>query len=143
MSANVVELHIANWDKDKEAISMIRREVFIKEQQVPEDMEWDDMDDCSTHLLITVDEHPVATARLTPDGQVGRMSVLKKYRNRGLGQMMLDYLIQHYGTDNRLFLHAQKHALEFYRKTGFVVHGDEYMEAGIPHVTMVMNKQTS
>ena len=86
-----IEIYIANWDSDKDSLSKIRRRVFIEEQNVPEDMEWDEHDNASTHFLATHKDRVVACARLKTDGQIGRMAVLAEYRNKGIGSKLLQF----------------------------------------------------
>ncbi len=119
-------------------IKEIRTSVFIKEQHVPEELEWDEFDSEATHILAYYDNKAVATARLLKNGHIGRMAVLKEFRNRNIGKNMLKYILElakkHLVTDIRLS--AQEHAVEFYRKMGFSVVSDVYMDAGIPHYDM-------
>jgi len=116
-STNII-LRIADWEKDKPALLMIRREVFINEQKVPEEMEWDEFDDSSTHFLCILKNRAIATARLKPDGQIGRMAVLPEYRSLGYGNKLLEFVIQTAREKNlnKLYLHAQTSAIPFYKK---------------------------
>ena len=77
----------------------------------------------------------MATGRLLPDGHIGRMAVLKDWRNRGIGGLMLQKLIERAKArgDREVALSAQVHAVPFYRAHGFVAEGSEYLEAGIRH----------
>ncbi len=126
---------IANWDKDKPALQMIRRKVFIEEQQVPVEMEWDEFDVTSTHFLCTLENKVIATARLKSDGQIGRMAVLQDYRNLGFGNKLLVFVIKTARDNNfkKLYLHAQVSAIPFYEKQGFSVCSDIFYEANISH----------
>ncbi|MEX2489426.1 MAG: GNAT family N-acetyltransferase, partial [Pseudomonadales bacterium] len=107
----------ANWQADRNTLSNIRRLVFIVEQQVPREEEWDGRDESAWHWLATDQEdRPVGTARLLPDGQIGRMAVLREYRGHGVGKAMLEQAVQkagHLGMES-VFLNAQTHALAFY-----------------------------
>ena len=129
----------ADWTRDKAALQAIRREVFVIEQRVPEHEEWDDRDVVCRHMLaIAHDGVPIGTGRLLPDGYIGRMAVLKPWRGHGVGRALLLKLLEtarEYG-HSEIRLHAQTHALEFYRKHGFTPLGAEFMEAGIPHYEM-------
>jgi len=131
-------IKVANWEEDKPALQMIRREVFIHEQQVPEEMEWDEFDDSSTHFVCILENKIIATARLKPDGQIGRMAVLQDYRNQGYGNKLLVFVIQTARDKNlkKLYLHAQVNAIPFYEKQGFTVCSDIFYEANIPHREM-------
>ena len=120
-------------------IEQIRTSVFIKEQHVPVELEWDEFDNDSTHILAYYDNKPVATARLLNDGHIGRMAVIKAYRNRKIGQNMLKYILKLAKNKSmqKIELSAQEHAVEFYKKYGFSVTSDVYLDAGIPHYDMV------
>ena len=129
----------ANWTSDARTLSHIRGLVFIVEQNVPRDEEWDGRDDDAWHFLATnADDEPIGCARLLPDGQIGRMAVLKDYRGWGVGAALLDHACEkarHLGF-TFVFLNAQTHALTFYEAGGFTAEGDEFDEAGIPHRRM-------
>ena len=132
-------LIITNWLENKSALSFVRRKVFIEEQQVPEDMEWDEFDEISHHVIALDDDNQaIACGRLKPDGQIGRMAVINEWRNRGVGSAILGKLIEEaamMGLDE-LYLHAQVSAIPFYTRHGFHIASEEFMEAGIPHRTM-------
>ena len=126
------------WNDDSAALAAIRREVFIDEQNVPEDLEWDGEDTYARHWLALINNEPVGTVRLLRNGHVGRMAVRKAWRNQGIGAALLRAVIgEAFAQDLReLFLHAQTHAVDFYARHGFIAEGPEFMDAGIPHRTM-------
>lgn len=128
------------FDEARAAIESIRRRVFIEEQRVPEELEWDGQDEQATHLLACVGEMPVATARILSDGHIGRMAVLPAWRQHGIGMGLLKDLLRlaREWALKRVFLNAQLPALDFYAKAGFRVSGDTFMDAGIPHRRMVL-----
>ena len=128
----------ADWEEHKAALQAIRKDVFVNEQSVPVDLEWDEFDNNSTHFLVSENNKPIATGRLKPDGQIGRMAVIKSHRHHGAGSMLLDYIIQ-YAKDhghNQVHCHAQVSAIAFYLKRGFEVTGDVFLDANIPHQAM-------
>jgi len=132
-------LATALWPDDSAALRAIRRTVFIEEQQVPEALEWDGLDDTCQHVLVTDSSgHPMGTGRMKADGHIGRMAVLKNYRGQGVGSAILDALLDlaRQKQCNRVYLHAQVTAIPFYEKHGFVVSSEEFMDAGIPHRSM-------
>ena len=128
-----------SWSEDKSALGSIRKKVFIEEQKVPEELEWDEYDEQCIHILVTDDQNkPIATGRIKPDGHIGRMAVLKEYRNTGIGTAILKELIKS-AQDKQLtkvYLHAQTTAISFYQKQGFKTCSEEFMDANIPHKTM-------
>ena len=138
-----ISVEIVSWETHREPLRAIREPVFIQEQQVPAELEWDEHEDAARHFLVRSHGEPVACGRLTPDGKVGRMAVLKQYRGQGLGRVVLDSIIAQARSEAmpRLFLHAQQHAAEFYSSAGFTVVGEPFDEAGIPHIGMEMPLQ--
>ena len=127
------------WTHDAGRLSAIRRAVFIDEQGVPEALEWDADDADAKHLLaVLADGTPIGCARLLPDGHIGRMAVLPAWRGRGVGRALLAAAIRLARAQGHatIRLSAQTHAAGFYADAGFVVEGDPYEEAGIPHIAM-------
>jgi len=121
--------------------SAVRRVVFIDEQNVSEEEEWDGTDAAAIHLVAYEGGKPVATGRILIDGDeflLGRIAVLKEYRKQGFGDFIMRLLIRRAfelgGT--RQVIHAQLQAKGFYEKLGFVPFGEEFMEANIPHTMM-------
>lgn len=133
-----VIIKTVDFKNDFSEIEGIRTTVFIEEQNVPIELEWDEFDNDSTHILAYYNNKAVGTARLLKDGHIGRMAVLKKYRNRNIGQNMLKYLLKiaQKSSINSIELSAQEHAVEFYKKYGFSVTSNVYLDAGIPHYDM-------
>jgi predicted GNAT family N-acyltransferase len=133
-----VKLMLLDWPDAQALAKPIRISVFIEEQHVPELEEWDDEDSVALHVLALNDGEPVATARLTQKGKIGRMAVLKAHRKQGIGAMMLVKLIEvakQRGLQE-VKLWSQTHAQAFYKKYGFTALGDEFLDAGISHVEM-------
>lgn len=130
-----------NWNAHRGTLHAIRRTVFIEEQNVPEELEWDENDERCHHVLaFAADGAPIGTGRLLLDGHIGRMAVLKAWRGRGVGSAILKMLLllaQKEGLES-VSLHAQTHALSFYARHGFTAAGGEFMEAGIPHRAMTI-----
>ena len=139
MPAPKINIRIANWPSEKENLAQIRKQVFIEEQNVPAELEWDEYDDSSRHYLASLNGKIIATARLKPDGQIGRMAVLANYRNQGIGSKLLQFVLKDARSQNfqQLYLHAQVDAIAFYEKQNFSVQGDIFFEANIPHREML------
>jgi len=112
--------------------------VFIEEQHVAKELEWDGRDDECTQFLATVNSSPVATARLTAEGQIGRMAVLRNFRGKGFGSKLLTTVIEQakYAGHKQVFLHAQVSVIRFYQHHGFTACGDVFIDAGIEHRSM-------
>lgn len=129
----------ADWTRERDRLGHVRRTVFIEEQGVPAHMEWDADDAASLHFLaLDPAGRPIGSARLLPDGHIGRMAVLPAWRGHGVGRALLDAAVRAARArgDTIARLSAQTHAVGFYARAGFVADGDEYEEAGIPHVAM-------
>lgn len=132
---------IADWNNDINDIKMIRSTVFIKEQKVPEELEWDEHDQTCTHFIVRANGNAVATARLKADGQIGRMAVLSSHRNKGIGSILLLKIMAYAKSSGfiKLYLHAQIQVTGFYQQHGFISKGKEFMDAGIKHRAMYQN----
>ena len=128
-----------SWDQARADARPIRLTVFVEEQRVPVEIEWDDQDDRSLHALAYSEEgRAIATGRLLPDGHIGRMAVLKEWRGKGVGGSILERLVAvaRERGDEEIELFAQTHAIPFYRRYGFIESGAIFEEAGIPHQAM-------
>ncbi|MGR8931327.1 MAG: GNAT family N-acetyltransferase [Gammaproteobacteria bacterium] len=126
----------ANYQADLEDLRYVRTGVFVVEQQIPPDIEFDELDSECHHFIGRDDQRrPIATGRLAPDGKIGRMAVIKEWRGQGVGEAMLLALIEKARKlgFSTLVANAQVSALGFYQKFGFVAEGGEFSEAGIPH----------
>ncbi|MDW5376975.1 GNAT family N-acetyltransferase [Halomonas sp. HP20-15] len=138
MSTASLSIEQGDWRRLGEQAGEIRRRVFIDEQAVPQEEEWDGRDDECLHFLVRLDGDPVGTARLLPDGHIGRVAVLAAGRGRGIGLALMQAAIE--AARERGHAHAelaaQTHALAFYRRLGFEAYGAEFMDAGIPHRNM-------
>ncbi|AZY49437.1 GNAT family N-acetyltransferase [Bordetella avium] len=139
MNQNSLRIVIGTWDRLREHAARVRHEVFVLEQGVSPEIELDDEDAVSVHAVAyDAQGEPIGTGRLLQDGHIGRMAVRKLARGQGVGGQILDALIeQGHGDGHRmLVLHAQTHARSFYEAHGFQAAGEEFLEAGIPHVVM-------
>ena len=142
----VNKLEVVPWTVAANELTHIRHRVFVVEQNVPVELEIDGLDPSSTHVLVRAQTGvAIGTARLLPDGHIGRVAVLGPWRGQGLGQAMMQTLIEFARDrgDAHVLLNAQASALGFYRRLGFKPQGVEFMEAGIPHQCMCMTLQTA
>lgn len=130
----------ATWDSnDQPGLRHVREQVFLVEQQCPEDEEWDALDTTSWHVLASdLEGRPIGTGRLTPERRIGRMAVLAPWRGRGVGEAVVRLLLEQAQALRwpAVELSAQTHAIPFYERFGFVAYGDEYPDCGIPHRMM-------
>ncbi|MFT4197157.1 MAG: GNAT family N-acetyltransferase [Pseudoxanthomonas sp.] len=121
------------------ALRQVREAVFVREQRVPVEEEWDALDPLSLHLLARdAAGAPIGTARLTPDHRIGRMAVLAPWRSRGVGDALLGLALRQAEQDcwEQVRLNAQVSAEGFYARHGFLPVGERFMEAGIEHQAM-------
>lgn len=129
----------ADWTRDLTHLRHIRETVFVHEQKVPLEMEWDAEDEASVHVVaFDAAEAPIGTGRLLPDGHIGRMAVLAPWRRRGVGGALLIELVRIARERGfaEVILNAQVQAIAFYTRHGFAAEGAQFLEAGIPHQTM-------
>ena len=133
-----VQVIKGDWQALGQRASELRRRVFIDEQQVPESEEWDGQDPDCLHFLACENGQPIGTARLLPDGHIGRVAVLGQARGRGIGLLLMREaiaaarLLGH----EEVILAAQIQAMPFYERLGFQAYGEEFLDAGIPHRNM-------
>lgn len=129
-----------SWQENEQALRNVRDAVFVREQHVPEDMEWDGYDDDAVHFLaLDENNHAVGCVRLLNSGQISRLCVLEPLRHHGIGKQLLDAAEQEARRlgMREVFLHAQTQACAFYEAAGFMANGGIFVEAGIPHRQMI------
>jgi YbgC/YbaW family acyl-CoA thioester hydrolase len=141
---DMVQVHVGSWHDFKHLASPLRTEVFVHEQKVPAEMEWDHEDDTALHAVaLNRMGMPLATGRLLQHApgvaRIGRMAVKKPMRGSDLGHRVLHALMDAAKNrgDAQVVLHAQCSAEGFYKRAGFVPHGAIFEEAGIAHIEMV------
>lgn len=133
---------IVQHPKDLEDAYYVRRTVFIHEQNVPEEEEIDQHEDEAVHFVLYQEHSPVGAGRfrvVDGYGKVERICVLKETRKTGAGKKIM-LAIEDYARKKgmaKLKLNAQTHAVPFYEGLGYQTVSDEFMDAGIPHKTMI------
>jgi YbgC/YbaW family acyl-CoA thioester hydrolase len=140
---DVVTVKLGTWDELREPAERIRTQVFVDEQRIPADMEWDEADKTCLHAVAYNRlGQAVGTGRLLPAEQgtakIGRVAVNRVLRGSGVGRALMQALMEaaRKRGDKRILLHAQRTAEAFYRGIGFTPEGAEFDEAGIPHINM-------
>jgi predicted GNAT family N-acyltransferase len=131
-----LRIELGDWAALRERAQPVRFVVFVEEQKVPAEMELDEHDAVSLHALaVDAAGTVLGTGRLLPDGHIGRMAVLRQARGAGVGSALLRALLRAARDrgEREVLLSAQTHAIPFYERFGFVVDGEEYDDAGIPH----------
>lgn len=129
----------ADYKVDFPDLRRVREPVFVVEQNVPLEEEWDELDARCEHVIARDAQHrPIGTGRLTPEHKIGRMAVLAEWRGKGVGEALLMALIDRARMQGlrEVMLNAQVGALGFYEKFGFVTYGERFHEAGIEHQSM-------
>jgi predicted GNAT family N-acyltransferase len=135
------DVRLATTAAEREAVFAVRHEVFIVGQDVPFDIERDELDATADHVLAEVDGRVVGAGRLLVGGNtavLGRLAVLDAWRGSGLGVRLVQLIEDRARARgcSVLELHAQTYVREFYQRLGYAAYGEEYDEAGIPHISM-------
>ncbi|MCC9134880.1 GNAT family N-acetyltransferase [Pontibacter silvestris] len=138
----MIKLIRAESEQDLNAAFSVREKVFVQEQQVPRNAEYDSFEEIAKHYLATCEGVPCGAARwrITEHGiKLERFAVLQEYRNKNVGSLILqkvlkDVLATH--ADKNVYLHAQLPAVNFYKRHGFVAKGDMFSECDIQHYKM-------
>lgn len=140
----MVDVRLGRWRELAAGARQVRTEVFLQEQQIPVEMEWDAADESALHAVASNRlGMPLATGRLLQHapgvGRIGRMAVSRVLRGSGLGRDVLHALMRAAAArgDHDVLLHAQRAAVGFYAREGFVPRGEPFEEAGISHLEMV------
>lgn len=136
-------IRTGSWNKLQHDAKLIREQVFIQEQNIPTADEWDAQDAISLHFVVYDKTQPIATARLLPNHNIGRVAVLKAYRRQGIGKLLMLEIIQQAKNEQRKFLKlsSQVHVVQFYAGLGFTMEGEQYPDCGIAHIDMYLKLQ--
>ena len=140
---------LTDWQTHQADLSNIRTAVFIQEQKVPEADEWDEFDKQAIHFLVQNDNNEfIGCARLLIEKQqqnavfhIGRVAIVKSFRNQGIGHSLMRFIVDYChssAAQRRIYLHAQIERRHFYTTLGFIAEGNEFMDAGIPHISMYL-----
>ena len=137
---DTLQVALADWEVDEAAIRGVRHTVFSDEQGISKALDFDGRDrECVQVLARLADGEVVGTARMLPDGHVGRIAVHREWRGKGVGTRLVECLTD-IARDRgfaEIYLHSQAQAAEFYTRLGYETRGEPFMEAGIEHVLMV------
>ena len=120
-SNDELSIRMANWSSEEAIVKNIRDKVFVKEQGVDKNIEWDGEDYKCFHILAEQKGSAIGTARLMPSGKIGRVAVLQEYRNQGIGGKIIEFTINlaKQMAYEKIYLYAQVQTTDFYRKYGF------------------------
>jgi predicted GNAT family N-acyltransferase len=134
-------VHIVSWHDGELLLRAVREAVFMREQGVSAELEWDGLDEgCRHALAVSVQGEAIGCGRITPDAHIGRMAVLREWRGRKVGTALLEALLDEARSQSyaEVELSAQVQALPFYRRFGFVEEGEVFMDADMPHRKMCL-----
>ncbi len=139
-----LEFIVVSTQQQRDQAFYVRREVFIEEQQVPEELELDEFDSIATHFLVLNNGEAIGAARIRPyhpDGtaKVERVAVRKSVRGKGIGAVLMKQ-IEAYAEEKgfkELKLNSQIQAEDFYQRLGYFSYGDYFMDANIEHISMM------
>ncbi len=136
---NPFTVSLVSWHDGEPLLRAIREAVFIREQNVPEALEWDGLDDgCRHALALSLGGEAIGCGRILPNGHIGRIAVLPQWRNQKVGTAIMEALLGEARSRGykQVDVDAQTSAIPFYRNFGFVEYGEEFMDAGMPHKKM-------
>lgn len=132
-------VHLVTWHDAEPLLRALRETVFIREQGVPEELEWDGLDEgCRHALALSLSGEAIGCGRMLSDGHIGRIAVLPQWRKRKVGTAIMEALLDEASTRGyaQVDVDAQTYAIPFYHTFGFTEYGDEFMDAGLPHKKM-------
>ena len=136
-----IKINIVSTDQDYRDCLYIRNKVFIEEQNINKELEYDDKKVIAIYIVAKINLIAIGTARYRST-EVGikleRFAVLKEYRGLGVGKSLVSFLVKTLKSEKNLYLNSQKKVAGFYKKLGFKVRGDVFYEAKIPHYKMVL-----
>lgn len=139
--SNAFTVSPVSWHDGEPLLRAVREAVFIREQGVPAELEWDSLDnDCRHALALSLKGDAIGCGRLLPDGHIGRVAVLPAWRKHQVGTAIVEALLsdaQAHG-HKQVVVEAQTHALTFYHRFGFIEQGEVFMDAGLPHIKMIL-----
>ena len=137
--SNPFTVSLVSWHDGEPLLRAIRETVFIREQGVPEVLEWDDTDAVCRHALaLSLNGDAVGCGRILPNGHIGRIAVMKEWREKKVGTAIVEALLDEARSRGYKLVDvdAQTHAVPFYQGFGFKLKGNEFMDAGLPHIKM-------
>jgi len=127
------------WHDGEPLLRSIREAVFIREQGIPAELEWDGLDETCRHALaLSYQGDAIGCGRMFANGHIGRISVLPQWRKRKVGTAIMEALLDYARAHDykQVDVDAQTFAVPFYHGFGFVEQGKTFMDAGLPHIRM-------
>lgn len=139
--SNPFTVSLVTWHDGEPLLKSIRESVFIVEQGVPAELEWDGLDEGARHALaISHKGDAIGCGRMLSNGHIGRISVLPQWRKQKVGTAIVEALLAYARNHDyqNVDVDAQTHAMPFYRRFDFSEHGEVFMDAGLPHIKMYL-----
>ena len=139
--SNPFTVSLVCWHDGEPLLRSVRETVFIREQGVPPELEWDGLDEgCRHALAISLRGEAVGCGRMLPDGHIGRIAVMPQWRKQKVGTAIMEALLDYARAHDykQVEVDAQTYAMPFYRSFGFVEQGEEFIDAGLPHIRMTL-----
>lgn len=137
--SNPFTVSLVSWHDGEPLLRAVRETVFMREQGVPEELEWDGLDEgCRHALALSLQGEAVGCGRLLPDGHIGRIAVLPEWRKQKVGTAIMEALLDEARARGlqQVEVDAQTQAVPFYHGFGFIEQGEVFMDAGLPHIKM-------
>ncbi len=138
---NPFTVSLVSWHDGEPLLRAIREAVFIREQGVPEELEWDEFDEVCRHALaLSLSGEAIGCGRILPNGHIGRIAVMQPWRNQKVGTALMEALLDEARSRKyqQVDVDAQVQAVPFYLNFGFAVVGEQFMDAGMPHIKMTL-----
>lgn len=139
--SNPFTVSLLCWHDGEPLLRSVREAVFIREQGVPAELEWDEFDQgCRHALALSLRGEAVGCGRILPNGHIGRIAVIQQWRKQKVGTTIMEALLDYARAHDykQVDVDAQTQALPFYRSFGFVEQGEEFIDAGLPHIKMTL-----
>jgi predicted GNAT family N-acyltransferase len=139
--SNPFTVSLVCWHDGEPLLRSIREAVFIREQGVPAELEWDELDDSCRHALaLSHQGDAIGCGRMLANGHIGRIAVLPLWRKQKVGTAIMEALLDYARAHDykQVEVDAQTYIMPFYHSFGFVEKGDVFMDAGLPHTKMFL-----
>lgn len=137
--SNPFSVSLVNWHDGEPLLRAVREAVFIREQAIPPELEWDGVDDQCRHALVLSSQgEAIGCGRIMANGHIGRIAVLPKWRKQKVGTAIVEALLDYARANDyaQVDVDAQTYAVPFYRSFEFNEEGEVFLDAGLPHIKM-------
>lgn len=137
--SNPFSVSLVSWHDGEPLLRAVREAVFIREQGIPAELEWDGLDqDCRHALVLSSQGEAIGCGRMLADGHIGRIAVLPAWRGQKVGTAIMEALLDYARAHDypQVDVDAQTYAVPFYRRFEFNEEGEVFQDAGLPHIKM-------